>query len=101
MKVRSGPWVLEVAMGMNKRTLDTLGGLGSILAGLGCVGMALIHDPAEQMYAVWLGVSVLLVANGILMLVHAQRKGGVPGLAKDMLQPLKVEPKPVEHRARG
>lgn len=34
---------------MDKKKLDTFGGLGSILAGLFCIWLAVSHDPRDPM----------------------------------------------------
>jgi len=61
---------------MDKRTLDTWGGVGSVVAGVFCVWLARAHNPHEQMYTVWLITSAVLVLNGIAMLIYAKRPKG-------------------------
>ncbi len=58
---------------MTKKTLDTWGGVGSILCGLVCVWFAMAHNEQESIWKVWVGFSVLLVLNGIAMILHARR----------------------------
>ncbi len=58
---------------MTKKTLDTYGGIGSIVAALVCVWFAMGHDVHESMWKVWVAFSVLLVLNGIAMILHAHR----------------------------
>ena len=72
---------------MTKNSLDRTGGVGSILAGFMCLWFANQHHHWESIWKVWIGMCVLLVANGILMLVHASRHGGLPAVARDLLQP--------------
>jgi hypothetical protein len=81
---------------MTKQTLDRVGGTGSILAGIMCIWFAIQHHSWESMRDVWVGMCVLLVVNGILMLVHASRHGGLPAVARDLLQPAN---KTVERKA--
>jgi hypothetical protein len=84
---------------MTKQTLDRTGGFGSILAGAMCVWFANQHHHWESIWKVWIGMAILLAANGILMLVHAGRKGGLPAVARDLLP--KPAAEPAEHKARG
>ncbi len=72
---------------MTKNTLDRTGGVGSILAGFMCLWFANQHHHWESIWKVWVGMCVLLVANGILMLIHASRQGGLPAVAHDLLHP--------------
>ena len=71
---------------MTKKTLDTLGGIGSIAAGFVCVWFAAQHSYHESIWKVWIAFCLLLVVNGILMIVHAKRQGGLPGIAQEILQ---------------
>jgi hypothetical protein len=80
---------------MNKRTLDTLGGVGSFGAALVCIYFAVGHSYHEDIWTVWVVFSVLLVLNGILMLVHARRQGGLPAVAKELMH---KTAKPMEHK---
>jgi hypothetical protein len=84
---------------MTKRSLDRVGGVGSILAGGMCVWFADQHHRWESIWNVWVGMAVFLVLNGILMLVHASRKGGLPEVARELLQHHPAET--AEHKARG
>jgi len=59
--------------GMTKKTLDTWGGVGSILLGLMCIYLADQHSRHESIWKVWVGMCVLLILNGIAMILHAQR----------------------------
>jgi hypothetical protein len=68
----------------NKKTLDICGGIGSIATGFACIWFALQHSPQESIYKVWVGMCILLFLNGILMLVHASLKNGLPGLAQTL-----------------
>jgi putative Mn2+ efflux pump MntP len=58
---------------MTKRTLDTFGGVGSILGGLMCVWFAQQHHQHEGIWKVWIGFCVFLVLNGIAMILYAHR----------------------------
>ncbi len=58
---------------MNKRTLDALGGVGSILCGIVCLWFAQQHSEQESIWKVWMGFFVLLVLNGIAMIIHSRR----------------------------
>ena len=60
-------------MEMTKRTLDTFGGIGSILCSLVCIWFAMGHHDGESMRTVWFGFACLLGLNGIVMIVWAQR----------------------------
>jgi hypothetical protein len=63
----------RMEMSMTKKTLDTWGGVGSILCGLVCVWFSMSHNQHESMWKVWVGFSVLLVLNGLAMILYAQR----------------------------
>jgi hypothetical protein len=58
---------------MTKRTLDTWGGIGSVLAGAVCVYFALQHGPDETIWKLFVGLCVLLAINGIAMILWASR----------------------------
>jgi len=58
---------------MTKKTLDTWGGVGSILAGIVCVYFAQEHHRSEPIWKVFMGLCVLLVLNGIAMILYAWR----------------------------
>jgi hypothetical protein len=83
-RVRIGMTGLEGAAMMRKKTIDTLGGVGSILAGGSCLVLAMRHNSYDDMFKVWIGMFLLLLANGFLMLIQANRSGGVTRLAKDI-----------------
>jgi hypothetical protein len=82
---------------MTKNSLDRTGGVGSILAGFMCLWFASQHHHWESIWKVWIVMCVLLVANGILMLVHASRHGGLPAVAHDLLH--SHTGKTAEHKA--
>jgi sugar phosphate permease len=84
---------------MTKQSLDRVGGIGSILTGGMCVWFANQHHRWESMFTVWVVMAVLLALNGILMLVHASRSGGLPEVARELLKPRPADA--VEHKARG
>jgi hypothetical protein len=71
---------------MSKKTLDTWGGVGCIAAGFVCIYFASLHSYHESIWKVWIVFSVLLVGNGIAMFVHAKRRGGLPGVAQDLME---------------
>ena len=58
---------------MAKKTLDTWGGVGSILAGFACIIYAQQHHENPRMWWVWIGMCVILVLNGAAMLYTAYR----------------------------
>ena len=58
---------------MTKKTLDMLGGVGSLLGSLLSIYFAQSHDTHESMWTVWLVFSVLLALNGVAMLIYANR----------------------------
>ena len=62
-----------MVFGMTKKTLDTWGGIGSMLLGLVCIWSAQQHNRNESIWKVWVGMCVLLLLNGVAMIVHAQR----------------------------
>ena len=67
---------------ITKKTVDTLGGIGSVLASLMCLGIGFWD---RQMHAsiwkVWMIVFLLLLLNGVAMLKVA---GRLPGAAKKL-----------------
>ena len=67
---------------MTKRTLDTWGGVGSIIAGVVCVYFAQQHHHGETIWKVFMGLCLLLLLNGISMIVYAWRAKG-PGARQD------------------
>ena len=58
---------------MNKKVLDVLGGVGSLLGAVLCIYFALSHDIHDAMWKVWIVFCVLLALNGAAMLIHANR----------------------------
>ncbi len=84
---------------MTKQAVDRVGGVGSIFTGGMCVWFADQHHRWESMFTVWVVMAVLLTLNGILMLVHSSRKGGLPEVARELLKPQQTDA--VEHKARG
>jgi len=58
---------------MTKRTLDTFGGVGSMLASLVCIRFAMMHHENESIWKVWVAFAVLLLLNGIAMVLYARR----------------------------
>jgi uncharacterized protein YjeT (DUF2065 family) len=78
----------SIAM-MNKRKLDRVGGLGSILAGMGCLWLASTDwEMHQSMWQVWVGMCAILVLNGIAMIWHAQRSRAESGKAGKAMGPL-------------
>lgn len=78
---------------VTKRTIDTVGGIGSILTGLACLYLAVQDRELHlSMWRVWVIVCVVLVVNGVLMLMAASRAkreptGGTLTTAKPMGTP--------------
>ena len=70
---------------MSKKTLDRWGGAGSIGAGFICLWFAQQHSFHESIWKVWIAFCLLLMVNGILMIVHAKREGGLPAMAQDLM----------------
>jgi len=58
---------------MAKKTLDTWGGVGSMLLGVACVYFASEHNHHESIWKVFMGMCGLLLLNGVAMIVHAQK----------------------------
>jgi len=58
--------------GMKK--LETLGGIGSILTGVMCVGIGLMDYANGQSWKIWAIMTVVLAVNGIAMLRSAARR---------------------------
>jgi hypothetical protein len=64
---------------VTKKTLEILGGIGSILMGLACAGLSVFDAQNNRsMSVVWIGMSVLLVVNGIAMQLHARKRDDSP-----------------------
>jgi len=54
--------------------VNRIGGVGSILVGLGCGVIAWMDYPQpSNMWKVWTFMAVLLIGNGIAMLMQARR----------------------------
>ena len=67
---------------VTKKTVDTLGGIGSILASLMCLGIGFWdRQMHSSIWKVWMAVFVLLLLNGVAMLKVA---GRLPGAAKKL-----------------
>jgi hypothetical protein len=58
--------------GMKK--VETLGGIGSILTGLMCIGIGLMDYFNGQSWKIWVIMTVVLVVNGVAMLISASRR---------------------------
>lgn len=67
--------------GITKKTLDTWGGVGSMLMGLVCIYFASEHSHHESIWKVFMGMCLLLMLNGVAMIVYAQRAKRMIGLA--------------------
>lgn len=67
---------------VTKKTIDTLGGIGSVLASLMCLGIGFwdrgLH---HSIWKVWVVVFLLLLLNGFAMLKVA---GRLPGSVKKL-----------------
>ena len=67
---------------VTKRTIDTFGGIGSVLASFMCLGIDFWdRQMHSSIWKVWMIVFVLLLLNGVAMLKVA---GKLPGAAKKM-----------------
>jgi hypothetical protein len=61
-------------MVMTKRRLETLGGIGSMLTGVMCVGIGVMDYETGNAWKIWAIMMVVLVINGIAMVVHAAKR---------------------------
>jgi UDP-N-acetylmuramyl pentapeptide phosphotransferase/UDP-N-acetylglucosamine-1-phosphate transferase len=60
---------------LTKKSLEILGGIGSILMGLVCAGLSFqARLENRNMWKVYAIMSVLLVINGIAMQLHARKR---------------------------
>ena len=67
---------------LTKKTVDTLGGIGSLLASLMCLGIGFWDRQMHlSMWKVWVFVFVVLLLNGFAMLKVA---GKLPGETKKL-----------------
>ncbi len=67
---------------ITKKTIDTLGGIGSVLASLMCLGIGFWdRQMHSSIWKVWVFVFVVLLLNGFAMLKVA---GKLPGAAKKL-----------------
>lgn len=69
----SGNEVVKMEYAMEKKTLDTWGGIGSLLGAVFCLWLAIGHEEHDHMFTVWLVVCAVLAVNGIAMLITANR----------------------------
>ena len=61
-------------MALTKKKLETLGGIGSILTGVMCVGIGVMDYESDQAWKIWAIMMVVLVANGVAMILHAMKR---------------------------
>lgn len=61
-------------MVMTKKRLETLGGIGSMLTGLMCVGIGVMDYESGNAWKIWAIMMVVLVINGIAMILHARKR---------------------------
>jgi hypothetical protein len=61
-------------MVLTKKRLETLGGIGSILTGLMCVGIGVMDYETGNAWKIWVIMTVVLVVNGIAMIRHAAKR---------------------------
>ena len=61
-------------MVLTKKKLETLGGIGSILTGLMCVGIGVMDYETGNAWKIWAIMMVVLVVNGIAMIRHASKR---------------------------
>jgi len=71
----------EMAMIFGMKKLETLGGIGSILTGLMCVGIGLMDYSNGQSWKIWAIMTVVLAVNGIAMLRRAAERPADPRAA--------------------
>lgn len=61
-------------MVLTKKKLETLGGIGSMLTGLMCVGIGVMDYQSGNAWKIWVIMTVVLVVNGIAMIRHAMKR---------------------------
>ena len=61
-------------MALKKKTLETLGGVGSILTGMMCVGIGVMDYEDGVAWKIWVIMTFVLVVNGIAMIRHAMKR---------------------------
>ncbi len=61
-------------MVMTKKRLETLGGIGSMLTGLMCVGIGVMDYESGNAWKIWAIMMVVLVINGVAMVMHAAKR---------------------------
>ncbi len=61
-------------MELSKKKLETLGGIGSMLTGVMCVGIGYMDYETGNSWKIWAIMMVVLVVNGIAMVVHAAKR---------------------------
>jgi hypothetical protein len=61
-------------MVLTKKKLETLGGIGSILAGVMCAGIGWMDYTNGQAWKIWAIMLAVLVVNGIAMIRHAAKR---------------------------
>jgi hypothetical protein len=59
---------------MTKKRLETLGGIGSMLTGLMCVGIGVMDYESGNAWKIWAIMMVVLVINGVAMVMHAAKR---------------------------
>jgi hypothetical protein len=71
-------------MALTKKRLETLGGIGSMLTGVMCVGIGVWDYQTGNAWKIWVIMTFVLVINGIAMIRHAAKRPddeviGLPG----------------------
>jgi hypothetical protein len=61
-------------MALTKKKLETLGGIGSILTGVMCVGIGVWDYQTGNAWKIWVIMTIVLVINGVAMIRHAARR---------------------------
>ncbi len=61
-------------MVLTKKTLETMGGIGSMLTGVMCVGIGVMDYQTGNAWKIWVIMTVVLVVNGIAMVMHAAKR---------------------------
>ncbi len=62
------------AMALTKKRLETLGGVGSMLTGVMCVGIGVMDYESGNAWKIWAIMMVVLVINGVAMIRHAAKR---------------------------
>ena len=61
-------------MALTKKKLETLGGIGSMLTGVMCVGIGVMDYQTGNSWKIWAIMTLVLMINGIAMILHAAKR---------------------------